>query len=112
VSYVCWIVVVGLIGWLISNVAPRRKLNNTVVLDNKFAFWWGYKDNPWEVWCYHLDPSGRMTVTPAQQAMGTIPTGWNDTLLSWPVPVVVVLTVIGYGLLALWLVPWALRSFA
>jgi hypothetical protein len=111
VSYVAWTAVIGLIGWLVANVAPQRKLNKTVILDNHFAWWWGYKNNPWEVWAYKHNPAGRMTVTPAQQAMGTIPTGWNDVVLSWPTAVVIVVTVIVHGLLALWLVPWAIGTF-
>jgi hypothetical protein len=97
VSYVVWLVVFGAIGLLVSLVAPTRKLSGGVELENAFAFWWGYKNNPWEVWAYRWNPDGRMATVPG------VPFGFNDVLLSWPVWVVVVFSFIIWPLSLLFL---------
>ncbi len=88
VSYLVWMVIFGVLGFLISLVAPRRKLSGGVELENDFAFWWGYKDNPWEVWAYRWNPNGRMAAAPG------VPFGFNDALLSWPRGAVIAFTAV------------------
>ncbi len=95
VSYVLWLVFFGALGLLISLVAPKRKLTGGVALTNDFAFWWGYKDNPWEFWAYHFNPGGRMAT-----AAGA-PVGYNDALRSWPKGAVIAFAAV------LWLVSLA-----
>jgi hypothetical protein len=85
-SYVSWLIVFGAFGLIWGAFAgSNRKHANGAALEpgSRGPFWWGYLNNPWEVWAYKHNPGGRMTDNPAA------PTGYNDTMLSWPVAVVV-----------------------
>ncbi|MDP2354771.1 MAG: hypothetical protein Q8M31_01760 [Beijerinckiaceae bacterium] len=97
VSYVTWLIFFGAVGLIWSVVAGenRRHANGSALEPGSRApFWWGYLNNPWEVWAYKHNPTGRMTDNP------TAPTGYNDTTLSWPVAVVVTLMILSFTPLA------------
>lgn len=91
VGYVAWLILFGAAGLIWGALAGNnRKHANGAVLEpgSRAPFWWGYLDNPWEVWAYKHNPLSRMTDNPSA------PTGYNDTMLSWPVAVVVALMLV------------------
>jgi hypothetical protein len=54
--------------------------------------WWGYFNNPWELWAYTHNPAGRTSNLPSGDG-----TGWLD----WPDTLKVIFTIIGEAILVL-----------
>ena len=52
--------------------------------------WWGYFNNPWELWAYTHNPTGRT---------GNLPSGDGLGWLDWPAALDVIFGIIGLAIL-------------
>jgi hypothetical protein len=94
-TYFGWLILFGFIGsivWLI-----RRNAVNAwgTPYASAIPMWWGYFNNPWELWAYTKNPDGRLWNLPNQQPV---------MALDWPLPFKVIAVAVGMALLGgLWL---------
>jgi hypothetical protein len=87
-TYFGWLILFGAAG-LIGMLAPGRNSAN-VRISTHFPMWWGYFNNPWELWAYTHNPTGRT---------GNLPSGDGTGWLDWPVVAKVILSIIGEAIL-------------
>lgn len=89
--YFGWLILFGLFG-LIGSLVSWGKNSAGIRIAADFPMWWGYFNNPWELWAYTHNPSGRT---------GNLPSGDGTGWLDWPVVVKVILVILGVALLLL-----------
>lgn len=87
-TYFGWLILFGAAG-LVGMIPPVRNSAN-VRLSNEFPMWWGYFNNPWELWAYTHNPTGRT---------GNLPSGDRLGWLDWPVVLKILLTILGEAIL-------------
>ena len=91
ITYFGWLILFGLFG-LIGSLVSRGKNSAGVRVAADSPMWWGYFNNPWELWAYTHNPTARSYNLPPGDG-----TGWLD----WPPALKVIFTILGMGLLGL-----------
>lgn len=75
ITYFGWIILLGAIA-LIALAFTFRRQNAAAVM-----MWWPYFNNPWELWAYTHNPTGRT---------GALPPGGRAGWFDWPLPVKII----------------------
>jgi hypothetical protein len=88
-TYFGWLILFGLFG-LIGMAVGWGKNSAGVKISNSFPMWWGYFNNPWELWAYSHNPGGRTSNLPRGDGLG-----WVD----WPGVLKVIFSIIGLAIL-------------
>lgn len=86
ITYFGWLILFGFLGcisWLIFRNATN---SSGTPIAGSFPIWWGYFNNPWELWAYGKNPGARTWNLPGQQSAGA---------LDWPQPLKAILVIIG-----------------
>lgn len=90
-TYFGWLILFGAIG-LIGSLVSRGRNSAGVRLGADYPMWWGYFNNPWELWAYTHNPTGRT---------GNLPSGDGLGWLDWPAVLKVIFTIIGEAILVI-----------
>jgi hypothetical protein len=94
-TYFGWLILFGFFGLVAWAIFRNATNASGTPVASSFPMWWGYFNNPWELWAYGKNPDGRLWNLPNQQP---------SAALNWPAALKVLLVAAGMAVLCgLWL---------